>query len=85
MSYPLCFICHMMVHCRFRNFPVWDAYRTNIRKGWRYPAFKGRNFPGFLAAFFNGATFPGGQLYDPPVHLPLDVIAAGDRRTDLPL
>lgn len=86
MSYPLCFICHMMVHCRFRNFPVWDAYREKVREGWRYPAFNGRNFPGFIAAFFNGATFPAGEQFDRPeqTRYPLDVIAASDRRTAPP-
>lgn len=34
---PLCWRCHMMVHCRFRNPSAFRAYRDSLRTGSTYP------------------------------------------------
>lgn len=33
---PLCFNCHMILHCRFRNREKWDQYRARLREGYRF-------------------------------------------------
>ena len=35
---PLCNICHLMVHCRFRNLSRWHRYRDLVREGLQPPA-----------------------------------------------
>jgi hypothetical protein len=50
-AFHLCFICHMMIHCRFGNAVAWLRYKRAIASGIRYAAFHGRNFPAFKAAF----------------------------------
>ena len=47
-QYPLCYRCHMMVHCRFRNKDKWEWYRLQIKNGVRFKPFYSRNFPIFL-------------------------------------
>ena len=76
MRYPLCFICHMMVHCRFANMAAWNRYRAAIGNGYRFAAFPGRNFPGFQKLFLNmGAVLPKPEVIrDPPMRRPLDGI-----------
>ena len=32
-EFPMCFVCHMMVHCRFRNTEAWKRYREAIAAG----------------------------------------------------
>jgi hypothetical protein len=32
-EFHLCFTCHMILHCRFRNRSAWDRYRDAIRAG----------------------------------------------------
>lgn len=34
---PICNVCHMMIHCRFRNLVRWKQYRDYVRKGWQPP------------------------------------------------
>ena len=46
-AFHLCFVCHMMVHCRYRNEPVWRNYRDCVEFGFRARAFFNRNWPGF--------------------------------------
>lgn len=61
-EFHLCFVCHMGVHCRFKNPLAWDTYRDGVRMGLRLTA-RGRNFPLFLRDF----TSPGlpGLMIDP--------------------
>lgn len=35
-EYWLCFLCHMMLHCRFRNPEAWERYREQLRQGARF-------------------------------------------------
>lgn len=82
-QYPLCFICHMMVHCRFANRAAWDVYRRMVADGWRAPAFKSRNFPGFQRDFLNVNQLylrqHGWAQHRRPARRYLDGIAGKDR------
>lgn len=43
-AYPLCYVCHMMLHCRFAAPAAWDTYREAVRDGYQAPAQKTRDF-----------------------------------------
>ena len=32
-KYPLCYRCHMMLHCRFQNPLAWNDYKAELKKG----------------------------------------------------
>lgn len=34
-EHDLCYVCHMMIHCRFTANPVWEDYRTKVRSGYK--------------------------------------------------
>lgn len=53
-EFHLCFTCHMMVHCRFRNRDAWDRYRTTIAKGGHFAAVFKRDFGTFAAEQLDG-------------------------------
>lgn len=50
-AYHLCYVCHMMVHCRFRAPENWNFYRRIIANGVRFKAFQSRNWYAFKSAF----------------------------------
>lgn len=52
--YGLCYICHMMIHCRFNNPLKWDEYKSKITEGFKYEAYKGNNWVGFRQDFLVG-------------------------------
>lgn len=54
-QFGLCFICHMMVHCRFGNPQAWRRYRDAVDGGARFAPLVGRNFPRFAAQFLDAA------------------------------
>jgi hypothetical protein len=47
-AHGLCYRCHMMIHCRFKNQTAWDIYRRHIREGRIFQPI-GRNFSAFCA------------------------------------
>lgn len=51
-EYPLCFCCHMMVHCRFLNPAAWKRYREMIGEGWVHAPV--RSFPQFQGQLLSG-------------------------------
>jgi hypothetical protein len=57
-QYSLCFVCHMMVHCRFRNMRQWEAYKKLVVSGANFNPYYQRNFNGFVAEFLNGPITP---------------------------
>jgi hypothetical protein len=79
-QFPLCYRCHMIVHCRFgRGAASWETYRQNIRAGTMFAAMKDRNFGRFSAETLRGergcsAAF---VVNEPPALRPLDAIATG--------
>lgn len=46
-EFHLCFRCHMMVHCRYRNWAAWERYKQAIASGVRFKPFYARSFPKF--------------------------------------
>lgn len=48
-EYALCFICHMMIHCRFKNRAKWIDYVHAIESGWQYCPVRG--WPEFRRVF----------------------------------
>lgn len=46
-AHSLCFRCHMMVHCRFKNPRAWELYKLQLRNGVTFAALMTRNFPRF--------------------------------------
>lgn len=41
--FGVCYRCHMMIHCRFKNPEAWETYKAHLREG-RVFAPIGRNF-----------------------------------------
>lgn len=71
-GFHLCFICHMMVHCRFRNPLAWKRYVEAIERGVRFVALGGRNFPRFSALFLSGDIMRAAHtMHAPPADSPL--------------
>ncbi len=77
-AFGLCYRCHMMIHCRFRNRQVWDAYRQAVREGKRFQALHTRNFPE-VGKQLRGEAVPF-EVGPPPTRLVLDEIDAGLHR-----
>ena len=49
----LCYICHMMIHCRFKNPDKWASYKKTIAENMRYVAYKGANWLRFKKEFLS--------------------------------
>ena len=67
-EYHLCFRCHMMVHCRFRNLNRWKWYKEAVASGMTFKPFYSRDFNTFAAQTLNALP-------------PLDFM--GEPRTDV--
>ncbi len=53
-GFHLCFTCHMILHCRFRNRENWDRYRAAVRAGGHFAAVMNRDFGTFSKQHLNG-------------------------------
>lgn len=42
---PLCWRCHMMLHCRFRHPKSWEKYAAEVAAGTRYPPVYRHSWP----------------------------------------
>lgn len=73
VAYPLCFLCHMMLHRRFKCGAAWDAYRAAVREGKQYAAAFGF---GDVQRLIHGDNRPYLWLRPPRV-LVLDAIHEG--------
>lgn len=47
----LCYICHMMIHCRFKNPLKWACYKMTLQQGMRYSAYSTNNWVKFKKEF----------------------------------
>jgi hypothetical protein len=66
-AFHVCFICHMMVHCRHRSEEAWRLYRHMVESGGRPIPVGGRHFPAFQQKFLTGKILPGlFEWFDPP-------------------
>lgn len=63
-QYHLCFRCHMMVHCRFRNMERWRSYRQAVAGGLTFEPFFERDFPRFTREALEGE--PQAVAFGPP-------------------
>ena len=53
-GFHLCFVCHMMVHCRHRNRVQWATYRQWVETGHRAAVpYRSRNWPQFSQDWLN--------------------------------
>ena len=57
-GFHLCFVCHMMVHCRHRNEARWQEYRQHVETGSRPKAFVRRDWPRFQKGFLGAVLAP---------------------------
>lgn len=48
-AHGLCYRCHMMLHCRFKNREAWEVYKAHIREGRVFAPLRTRNFYAVLA------------------------------------
>ena len=56
--YTLCFICHMMIHCRFRCPEKFAAYARIVSNGGRFEALRGHDWEAFRAKFLVASALP---------------------------
>lgn len=68
-AHSLCYRCHMMIHCRFKNPKAWAAYRTQMRNGVTFAPMLSRSFPRFtsetLTRFGQGVPHTRGPARGP--------------------
>jgi hypothetical protein len=57
-GFHLCYVCHMMVHCRHLSQDAWSTYRHMVENGGRAIPVGGRNFPVFRQRFLIGDITP---------------------------
>lgn len=62
-AYELCYVCHMVIHCRDSNPAAWERYKAMIRAGLRVRPFRTRDFQAFCVAVLRGPTRP--ELQEP--------------------
>jgi len=74
-SIGVCYRCHMMIHCRFKNPDGWKQYRAAVRRGLRFEALRTRAFWKFCQQL-RGVSVPVTQ-HEPPKVAVLDLIEAG--------
>lgn len=78
-KYGLCYTCHMMVHCRFKNPEVWDNYRDAVRGEAIFKPFTGKAFGAFAAVFLNRPLPTPARAREPVLSTLLDEIEAATR------
>ena len=49
--FGLCYICHMMIHCRFRNPYVWQKYKEAINDGFCFEPYYKNDWNSFRVEF----------------------------------
>lgn len=77
-EFGLCYPCHMVIHCRFRNPRAWKWYRENIRKGGRIlMPYHGRFWHRFCREILSAEPEAKWTFGDPPERLILDEIELG--------
>ncbi len=54
----LCYLCHMILHCRHRAPAAFEHYRNVVESGGRFPAYTSRNWRAFCAQYLDGKKPP---------------------------
>lgn len=75
-QYHLCFRCHMMVHCRYKNRREWLMYKLAVSRGFRFPPFMTRNFGLFQAEMLTRKRRVECTQHEAPTVLALEQIEA---------
>lgn len=75
-KFPLCFACHMMVHCRFDACERWGQYRRLIARGWRSEPYMTRGFGAFKSRLLVKLDFERFEQGPIPTRLALEEIEA---------
>lgn len=77
-AFNLCYACHMILHCRWRNSKAWEQYTKKVRQGFRLEVpFKGRLWSSFLKRILynlGSESWVQGEVPETPV---LDLIGQG--------
>jgi hypothetical protein len=50
-KYPLCYVCHMILHCRFRAPDAFRVYQNQMRQGLQFPAYHTRAWERFVKEY----------------------------------
>lgn len=60
-EFGLCYMCHMMIHCRFKSSKAWNMYGLSLREGKLFNSLGGRNWVKFkqkcLIGLFNDLSY----------------------------
>lgn len=79
VRFQLCFLCHMMVHCRFGNDVAFLSYVQAVKAGGQFPP--ENDFKVFASKYLNGKTLPATDVTRAaPADNVLADIAAGKYR-----
>jgi len=77
-AFPLCYPCHLMVHCRARSPIAWATYRQLVRDGMRLRRpFMSRDFGRLCRELLNGLDPQGFEAGGIPGSTVLDEIDQG--------
>jgi hypothetical protein len=79
-EWPLCFRCHMMLHCRFSHPDAWARYRAQIAGGMRFAPMVERNFYRFRADHLFGATSVPFTVHEPREDILARIVAGEHMR-----
>lgn len=63
-AHPLCYRCHLMLHCRFANDVAWREYVAAVKSGKRFAPCHSRSF-GHIRSHLAGREVPFTQ-HEPP-------------------
>jgi hypothetical protein len=72
-EYGLCYRCHMMVHCRYKNNEVWNKYLKLLREGYNFEGMS-KNYHGFIAWLKSPQLWKPKLVNIPRAETALDVI-----------
>ena len=64
-QFGVCYVCHMIIHCRFKAPERWQLYCEQMRAGAIFKPFANKNFRGFAAAFLADKPLPPPDRFHP--------------------
>ena len=57
-KYGLCYRCHMIIHCRFKNSSAWQVYRGQVLSGVQFEPMYARDFQRFVRDHLENPIWP---------------------------
>jgi len=64
-EYAVCYICHMMIHCRQHSPEKWEEYKTLVQQGFTWEHY-GSSWPRFRKRFLTGSMDDQCAKGEPP-------------------